>query len=220
MIIIISATELDISAISGFATYMLELPWDKFAESYRSKNFTELFKFYETVILHLVPFLVKPPNVPINASCSPPPRPSPATHNNYCTALKTEPKIGILIQSEFDADVLEIHFRELCDIVENFFIIEFPKGYFRGLSKPLLWPLLKEQDRFAFCKDKVVHFLLDSDVVEEMKRFQNGNRGNNDYTLENLQEKKRWEKFLVWNNVQKVFKDGDLLGMTPSDFNF
>jgi hypothetical protein len=81
-------------------------------------------------------------------------------------------------------DTLEIHLREICDVVDKIFIMEATASH-NGLwnSKPLAWEAIKHQSRFQFCSHKIVHFVMDdADVTFQRKP--------DAWTLESLQDPK------------------------------
>jgi hypothetical protein len=108
-------------------------------------------------------------------------------------------------------DTLEIHLREICDVVDKIFIMEATTSH-NGLwnSKPLAWEAVKHQSRFQFCSHKIVHFVLD-DADVTLRDYKDM------WSLESLQEQKRWEKILQWNDRVKFFGSDDIVGFGDTD---
>lgn len=186
-------------------------PWDDFREAVAKWNFTASISYSKLLIDELTYFLVLEPLVPVNLHCTPPPLPSSTEidctlyPNAFNGVKRSEPaKVGVLIQFGFDVDVLEIHMNELFDVVDKFFLIESTQTHYGRLAKPLLWELVKQQERFN--KFPVVHFIIDDAVA------QSSEAANNKWSMELLQERERWLKFLQWNAATKYFSDDDVIG--------
>ncbi|CAL8127747.1 unnamed protein product [Orchesella dallaii] len=192
----------------SFIDSVNNFPWNDYGESINSPS---SFAHYSSQLLtKLLPFLVMPPKLEIDSYCPRPPPKFPP-YLAECSKLSEPRKVGVIIQFGFESDTLEIHLNELEDIVDYFFILESTRAHFRGIQKPLLWEVLKHQERFQRFSDKVVHIILDdidtiSDDVQE--------KG---FGVEGLQEKQRWKKFLQWNDVKSYFKDDDILGFGDVD---
>ncbi|CAL8084446.1 unnamed protein product [Orchesella dallaii] len=208
---------------SGFITTIREFTWDNLLSAYKNKkNDTEEFSFWCSKLLTLIkPALIAPPKVKVNTSCETPPTLQFPSNVPLCTRLKTPRKVAVLLQFGFDADILEIHFHELNDIVDKFFLLESTFTYYLGVPKPLIWEALKGQPRFEKFLHKVVHFVLDEqDVLNaqlDAVKVEKGKVQGNSYNIENLQEKMRWIKFMQWNSVANYFDGNDLLGFGDSD---
>jgi hypothetical protein len=72
-----------------------------------------------------------------------------------------------------------------------------------------LWDHVKNQPRFQFVKEKVVHLVLDdTEAFSDPKAI---------FAVEGLQEKARWESFLRWNAHTRFFGPDDLVGFGDVD---
>jgi hypothetical protein len=198
-----------------------DIPWDQYEPQQQEQ-------------LHHQPWILQPlfrvafeyaimePLTPINTTCQQPPtllREPPSKHDcqewkhsAFSGKVRSRPlKIGHAINFGFDVDTLEIHLREICDVVDKIFIMEATTSH-NGLwnSKPLAWEAVKHQSRFQFCSHKIVHFVMDdADVTFQRKP--------DAWTLESLQEQKRWEKILQWNAKTKFFASDDIIGFGDAD---
>jgi hypothetical protein len=174
------------------------------AHSYTGLTMSQRAQFFRD----LLPYVIEPPHVPINESCGPRPlsNPSELQCSVFPRAFTSAPvratpaKIGVFVKFAFEPDILEAHIREGYDIVDRFFIIEATRSNADHAEKPLVLEHLLRQPRFARMSDKIVHFILD-DSVRAGPRFE----------WENYHELARWERFLVWNNVTKMFGPDDVL---------
>lgn len=178
-----------------------------------SLGFEELQRHLTLLLLKLNSFLVTSPETPVNKSCKTQTTKtelvSTIISSNNCSPLNQPRKVGILLQFGFDVDTLEIHLNELNDYVDKFFIIESIKPHSRFLSgKPLLWNLVKFQERFMKFEAKVVHFVVDDSNLATSSEYS----VRNIWVRESLEEELRWEKFLEWNNQTNFFSKHDLLG--------
>jgi hypothetical protein len=118
-----------------------------------------------------------------------------------------------MVQLGFDVDVLEIHLRELYDVVDYFFILESTRTHFKGVLKPLIWESVRLQERFALFGEKVVHIILD-DVISSMPFSEK----NNIFALQNTQERILAEELLNWNSKQsQPLNSDDLIGFGDTD---
>ena len=138
---------------------------------------------------------------------------APNTVSNGFTGrvLEQPRKVGHAIQFGFDVDTLEILLRELYDVVDKFFIIEWTLPHNQRFKpKQLGWEAVKGQARFAFCADKVVHILMD-DIDAAYVDPTEG------WSAEDLQETRRWQKIVEWNNLTGYFGDDDLIGFGDAD---
>ncbi len=192
----------------SFQQTFLDFPWNTFEEA-AAKNFTETLLYSQLLIDKLIYFLELEPFVPVNQQCRPPSLPLSSEINctiypHAFTGLKrTVPaKVATLIQFGFDVDVLEIHLNELYDVVDQFFIIESTHAHYGKLKKPLMWERVKKQERFK--KFPVIHFIIDD--AESLKAT------DKQWSMESLQERLRWQKFLQWNAVTQYFSDDDIIG--------
>jgi hypothetical protein len=79
----------------------------------------------------------------------------------------------------------------------------------QAIRKILLWDHVKNQPRFEFVKEKVVHLVLDdTEAFADPKAI---------FAVETLQEKARWESFLRWNARTQFFGPDDLVGFGDVD---
>lgn len=112
-------------------------------------------------------------------------------------------------QLGFDADMLEVLFHELNDVVDKFFVVESTRTHNKGIHKALLWDRLKDQPRFKMLQNKVVHLVLDdTEAFMDPKQI---------FAIEGLQEKMRWESFVRWNDHTHLFGPDDVLGFGDVD---
>lgn len=193
----------------SFKEIFLEFPWTEFEQAAAKNLNEEGIQYAKLFIDELTYFLELEPLVPINESCKAPPLPPPSEinctlHPTAFTGVKrSQPvKVGALLQFGFDVDVLEIHMNELFGVVDVFFLIESTHAHFRNIRKPLIWEHVKQQDRFT--NFPVVHFIIDD--AEALKAT------DKIWSMEALQEKLRWTKFLEWNDAAKYFDDEDIIG--------
>lgn len=193
----------------SFKETFLAFPWADF-EDVTEQNLTTQINFYSKLFIdELTYFLELEPLVPVNKECKPPPLPPPSEIN--CTLYpnaflgikRSQPvKVGVLLQFGFDVDVLEIHMNELYGVVDKFFIIESTHAHYGHIKKPLMWEHVQQQERFK--KFPVVHFIIDD--AESL------NATNKEWSMESLQERLRWLKFLEWNAATQYFSDVDIIG--------
>lgn len=193
----------------SFKEVFIAFPWKEF-ETVAARNLkTERLQYTQLFIDELTYFIELEPLVPINQSCQPPALPPPAEIN--CTLYpnafngkkRTESvKIGTLLQFGFDVDVLEIHMNELYGVVDIFFIVESTHAHYGNIKKPLVWEQVQRQERFL--KFPVVHFIID-----DAGSFQATDKP---WSMETLQERLRWTKFLEWNEKTKYFDESDVIG--------
>lgn len=181
----------------------------KYKDYIKSKN-------YGGVIESLANFMAVEPAVDIGSNCTPPPLPQIKCEDymevfgNKARAADKEHKIGILIQLGFDVDMLEVYLWEVYDVVDKFFIIESVVTHSNDqIRKPLMWEKIKDTKRFKRFSDKVVHFVID----DAGRKMPDGNI----WSSESNQERLRWEKFKEWNEKNKFFDNGDLIGFGDTD---
>lgn len=193
----------------SFKEIFLAFPWSEFELVVGRNLKEERLQYTKLFIDELTYFLELEPLEPINESCKAPPLPPPietncSLHPNAFNGVRRRQpaKIGALLQFGFDVDVLEIHMNELYDVVDVFFIIESTHAHFENIKKPLIWEHVQQQDRFT--KFPVVHFIIDD--VESLKAT------DKKWSMEALQERLRWTKFLEWNEATKYFDDEDVIG--------
>lgn len=118
-----------------------------------------------------------------------------------------------MVQLGFDVDVLEVHLRELYDVVDFFFIIESTRTHFHTIKKPLIWESVQSQERFKVFSDKVVHLIMD-DVISAPKKSDE----NDIWFEEALQERVRAQEFMAWNSKQeKPLTADDWVGFGDTD---
>lgn len=193
----------------SFKETFLDFPWDAFEEVTAKHLTAETVSYSKLFIDELTYFLELEPLVPVNQQCKPPSLPSPAEINcilypdAFTGVKRSKPvKVGVLLQFGFDVDVLEIHLNELFGVVDKFFIIESTHAHYGKLKKPLMWELVQRQERFK--KFPVVHFIIDD--------AESSSATEKEWSMESLQERRRWLKFLEWNSVTKYFSDDDIIG--------
>jgi hypothetical protein len=182
------------------------------------KNSSNKEHYITALVNVLTDYLVREPTIPINSSCKVPSLLEPSEIN--CTIypkafasgkMRNKPaKIAHLIQFGFDVDVLEIHLRELYDIVDYFFILESTRSHRKHNKKSLIWEKVKTQERFQLFSDKIVHIIMD-DISSST------NDDTNIWDLEFTQERRRWTAFLEWNEKSKYFCDTDTIGFGDTD---
>lgn len=195
--------------LRSFKEVFLAFPWTEF-ETVAAKNLKpQRLQYTKLFIDELTYFIELEPLVPINENCQPPALSTPTEINctrypNAFTGVKRNDavKIGALLQFGFDVDVLEIHLNELYGVVDVFFIIESTHAHYGSIKKPLIWEHVQRQDRFL--KFPVVHFIID-----DAEAFQAADKK---WSMEVLQERLRWKKFLEWNEQTKYFGDKDIIG--------
>ena len=164
-------------------------------------------------------YVIKEPIIPISAFCNIPPlinisKLNCSLYPNAFTGQKrnSTARVAYLIQFGFDVDVLEIHLREIYDVVDYIFIIESTRSHLLFRKKKLMWENVRNQDRFVLFNSKIVHLIID-----DVDALSNDKNVNALFYMEQLQELKRWEKFLKWNSINKYFRDDDLVGIGDTD---
>jgi hypothetical protein len=215
---VLAADNLSVDDGESFTAMAKRLPWDLFErsslpESVKTKSLSKLTS-------GLVRFAIKEPLVAIDEKCqSPLHLPDPVDidcgkHGAVFQGKRSKPaKIAHMIQFGYDVDVLEIHLREVYDLVDVFFVLESTRTHNRLVAKPLIWELIKDQPRFEIFQDKIVHIVLDDTESEP-----SGDEGNKMFFLENKQEGIRFEKFLQWNAHRgNLFGDDDIVGFGDTD---
>ncbi|KAG4072855.1 hypothetical protein HA402_002598 [Bradysia odoriphaga] len=201
--------------LHSFNETFMTFPWDEL-ETAAAKNLkSERLQFTKLFIDELTYFIEMEPLVPINENCQPPPLPSSAEVNcslypNAFSGIKRNDsvKIGAILQLGFDVDVLEIYLHELYGVVDLFFIIESTHAHFESIRKPLVWERVQRQERFS--KFPVVHFIIDD--AEPMVQLK-----DKKWSMEIMQERRRWEKFVDWNGQTRFFGDNDVIGFGDAD---
>jgi hypothetical protein len=174
----------------------------------------------ESMLASISEYAIKEPIVPVDESCLTAPQvqvPSDSecrSHSTVFEGKRSRPaKIAHMIQFGFEVDVLEIHLREVYDVVDVFFILESTKAHKGQVDKPLIWERVKHQSRFIPFHDKVVHIILD-----DIDTASNPNKKSTIWDLENLQEHLRFSKFVEWNDKQiDSFTDDDIIGFGDTD---
>ena len=204
---------------SSFISAMRDFPWDEFPVGAVDQESSKAF--ISRLIGELVKFDEVEPVVPVNQTCmAPPPLPDPAQID--CSASPSAfgekrgrpAKVAHMIQLGFEVDTLEIHLRELYDVVDYFFILESTRAHLHQVRKPLVWDHIKDQDRFRLFQDKVVHMVIDD--VEALPN--SGESGSDMWYLERLQEESRFTKFMEWNAKNgNLFGDEDVIGFGDAD---
>ena len=203
---------------SGFVQYMHHFSWDILANENEPRE--NRIRLITDLIGGLSEFATLEPRVPVSNECSSPP---PLPQEVDCTAFpdglsgvrRPAPvRIAHMIQFGFEVDVLEIHLRELYDVVDYFFILESTRAQYETVIKPLLWEKVRLQARFRPFLDKVVHIIVDD--IDSAVGSSADNK--NIWYLERLQERTRFEKFLVWNSKQaNPFTEDDMIGFGDAD---
>ena len=203
-----------------FSRFLQEISKFSFISLYNALNSKLISKFNQDLYLILKVlsrYIIKEPLIPINKSCVPPPLLNQSDIN--CSAYqfafngkkhKSPVRVAHLIQFGFDVDVLEIQLRELHDVVDYIFIIESTRTHLFQNRKILAWEQVRNQERFEIFSAKVVHLTLDD--VESMP-----DNSKNIWDLERRQEKRRWERFLIWNLKTNYFHDDDIVGFGDTD---
>jgi hypothetical protein len=74
-------------------------------------------------------------------------------------------KLALMLLFGFEADTLEIHLRELHDLVDVVFLVEAARTH-RGASKPLMWERLKMEERFLFLEPGRVEHVVAGNMGE------------------------------------------------------
>ena len=212
-----------------FGKAMEGLNWTKFESSLDDD--VALTNFAREVFYLAFSFTIMEPKTPINVTCQAPelliPLPQENTDgqdssaSSFCSPLASQVFNGILrptprkvahaIQLGFDIDTLEIMLRELIDVVDKFFIIEWTMPHNQNLNpKPLAWEAVKGDARFAFTWGKIVHIVMDDiDTVYTTT--------GDMWSVEGLQEHKRVDLIMEWNNQTKFFTEDDLIGFGDTD---
>ena len=196
--------------------YLYSFPWTKFQSSMKTPN-ENLYR--QKLIDGLQKYAFREPIVPINETCKPPPLidPKDIKCSNYPNAFlkekyKTPVKVAHAIQLGFDADSLEIHLNEVYDVVDYFFILEATRIHCKTLRKMLMWSDLSVQPRFSKFRSKVINLVLDDVDVASVKWSNNAI-----WTLEGMQEQRRWEKIKQWNKITNVLGGNDVIGFGDAD---
>eukprot|EP01135_Chromosphaera_perkinsii_P011778 Nk52_evm24s2496 gene=Nk52_evmTU24s2496 len=184
-----------------------------------SEEPTSHFALQQGMIDHLLPWVLKAPEVPVNTRCGPPKlktitKEECAKYPHGLTGklLDKTKKVGVVTMVGFEADVLEIYLQEVYDVVDYVFLIE--STIIHGpspLRKPLIWEELRRQprfQRFSRYPSKIVYLV-------------NGDEGippsGGTFGAEQYQRKLRYEKVMAWNERTKAFKVGDLIGFGDTD---
>jgi hypothetical protein len=80
------------------------------------------------------------------------------------------------------------------------------------MPQQLAWEAVKSQDQFAFARDKIVHIVMD-DV--DTAYTTTGDM----WSVESLQEHRRFSRIMEWNEHTKFFAADDLIGFGDTDEN-
>lgn len=157
------------------------------------------------------------PKVTVNETCKPPSLTTPpqcSTSVRVSSVFKGQVrsiprKVGHAIQLGFDIDTLEILLHELDTVVDRFFIVEWTMPHNQLMNpKPLAWDAVKS--RFSYALHKVVHIVMDDVDTAHID-------SSTIFTVDNMQEQRRWEKILEWQNLTSFFVDTDLIGFGDTD---
>lgn len=188
----------------------MAFPWDELETAAANNLKPERLEFTKLFIDELTYFIEMEPLVPINETCQPPVLPSAADINcslypSAFNGVKRDDsvKIGVILQFGFDVDVLEVYLNELYGVVDLFFIIESTHAHFESIRKPLVWENVQRQERFS--KFPVVHFIIDD--AEPMVQSK-----DKKWSMEIMQERLRWKKFVDWNAETNFFGGNDVIG--------
>lgn len=132
---------------------------------------------------------------------------------------KNPAKISMMILFSFEADVLEIYLNEIYDYIDKFFIVESEITHNLGVSIPLLWPELSKQERFQKFSDKIVHFVVTKEMINEIHyEREDVDEDIKMWHNERAKEEIRWKFFLEWNkNNSNYFQDEDIIGFGDCD---
>jgi hypothetical protein len=208
---------------TSFASRMKQFPLEEYIAAIPQRSAEADPRYHELKrdLLHvLVEYATLEPFIPANTSCNPPPL--PAVTAEMCalhpTAFQpgvraTPAKVAHLIQFGMDADTLEVLINELYDVVEYIFITESVRTHLGMELKPLAWEMLKFQPRFAKFLDKIVHLIVD----ESYAARNNEDTSGDIWKMEHIQEQQRWQRFLQWNEISKVFGPDDIVGFGDTD---
>ena len=217
---ILTESRLDITNNVTFgAAVSRRLNWKTYEQIIDANDEEGLLEFARQVYLLAFDFATMEPKTPVDTDCRAPPLPrpfrsqcSPLVSDVFNGRVRSSPrKVGHAIQLGFDVDTLEIHLHELAAVVDKFFIVEWTMPHNRRLHpKPLAWEAVKGQARFAFIREKVIHIVMD-DVDTAYTD------PNDQWSVEALQEQRRWEKIVEWNQQTKFFGDDDLIGFGDTD---
>lgn len=213
----------DSQSLTTFAQAIQDIHWDEY-EKLQKKDTAHLNEQILRPLYKIAfEFAIMEPKTHINASCQPPPLTVPPTEEEcqsynssaFNGQVRSKPvKVGHAIMLGFDMDTLEIHLREICDVVDKVFIIEATMSHNGFLSpKPLAWEAVKQQSRFVFCRDKVVHLIMDSVDASFITQAS----AQQMFSVEDLQEKRRWQKILEWNDQTNFFGSDDIIGFGDCD---
>lgn len=199
----------------SFASVMQEFPWTKFQNAFDSKDFSKIQKYSEQILSSiLIPFAIKESPIPVNP-CNPPSVVDKPKKIKTCTKLKTPRKLGVLLTFAFEVDALEVHLRELNDLVDKVFLVEGLKINNKYLDKkPSIWSLIKNTPRFNKFRKKVVHFFVDKNEYDNTSEHK---YVDSVYQRELVLKKFRLQKFLDWNKSTGYFKGGDFIGIGDTD---
>ena len=207
-----------------FGKAMMEgLDWKMFESSLVANDAKALNDFAHVVFYQTALFSTMEPKTPINVTCQAPSllTPQPPDGNSFCSPLtsnvfngsirSTPRKVAHAIQLGFDIDTLEISLHELIDVVDKFFIVEWTMPHNQILSpKPLAWEAVKGEARFAFARGKIIHIVLD-DIDSAYTT------PGSMWSVEGLQEQRRFEKIIERNDQTKFFAEDDLIGFGDTD---
>jgi Glycosyltransferase family 17 len=175
---------------------LMGIKWSALVDAIQSKSDALYIEIVKSVIDVSVKFLLLEPITGINAQCiAQPVTINCAAYPTLFTRQRATPvKIAHFIQLGFDVDTLEIHLYEIYDVVDKIFIIESTLSHFKGISKPLIWAILVQTDRFGRFRDKVVHFIIDD--VESITK---PNRWEGIWALERYTESIRYKRFVIYS---------------------
>jgi hypothetical protein len=204
--------------IPDFFRAMQSFPWSDLRVAMKERSDHRKPLLAEMIHV-LTPFIIQEPREPILPKCSvPPPLPDIDCSGmpDVFSGRRDKPaRVAHMIPFGFEVDVLEIHLRELYDIVDFFFILESTRAQAEQLGKPLIWERVKNQDRFRIFQDKVVHILVDD--IESIPN-KDDPKATSEWYMEEMQERRRFTKFLEWNEKQTVpFSDDDIIGFGDTD---
>lgn len=176
----------------GIVKYMHGFAWDVLANDHEQRE--KRARLITDLIAGLLEFVSLEPRVPVSDQCQSPPALPPvdcAAFPDGLTGVRRQAPVRFahMIQFGFEVDVLEIHLRELYDVVDYFFILESTRAQYEMLIKPFLWEKVRLQDRLRPFLDKIVHIILD-DVDSAAN---SSSDESNIWYIEALQERTRFD---------------------------
>ncbi|KAI9349742.1 hypothetical protein BDR26DRAFT_852703 [Obelidium mucronatum] len=212
--------------VSGLAADFLKFPIDNVVSLLKQNGSeSKLDKAVADLIDVIVPYVIKDPLVPINASCQ---EPLYRPEDTDCAAypkifwpevLDQPRRMAIGLQFGYDVDTLEIALHQYYNVFDHIFLVESMVTQHRKIRKPLIWEHIKTTPRFKKFADKVIH-IVDHDATA----FTAGKAGHEKvqnysalFNHETHQEKFRWETIKAWNNKTGYYSSLDLIAFGDID---